>query len=982
MDRRSFLKVAAMGSVAFAAGCNSHPDKNLFTLVRAPEDMVTGEALWYASTCRECPAGCGVLAKTREGRAIKLEGNPLHPVNRGKLCARGQAALQGVYNPDRIRTPLLKKNNRWESISEEDALDILRQRISRATAKGPGRVDLLTEVVGTDLLEIFQTALNSSGSQKPVVFEPFAFESLKYAHARVFGRPVLPAYHMERADFLLGFGADFLETWLSPVEYARKFKTMHALSGGRKNMFVHVGPYQSLTGANADRWIACRPGAEPFVLMGLIRHALQQGRGRHLPDDLRSKLNQIALEYEPEAVARLSDVSLADFQFLNHRIQTVRKPLILGAATASGAPADLAVDLAAALLNGIFDPHLSLYDFDRRHRIETAASRADVAALWEKTARGQTDVLLLNQVNPLYSLPPGMLTADVLGRSDLFVAAFTSFMDDSAAAADLIVPVKLPLETWDAYESIQGITATQQPVMQPVIGASGTGDLFLQLVPESRRPAADYRAYLRQRLADRLNLSSEEQWLRLIQQGGRLEPDGAADRPGIAAGPETVDVLSDLLSRARDELKKADRLYVTPSLRFFDGRGANRPWLPETPDPISQIAWQSVAMVSSAIMAERAWSDGEVIRIQTGAGRIELPACGYPGMHARTVLVAAGQGHAHYGRYARRQGVNPISLIDAGVDPRSGAARFATVDFTLESTGKQRKLASMSGSRDQHGRKIALSVPLGQIQKPPAGSQGLAMHDFPLTLPLPEGYAHHRDFYPAHEHEGYRWGMVVDLDRCIGCSACVAACYAENNLGIVGEQRIIQGREMAWMRIERYQDPHDPARLVFLPMMCQHCDNAPCESVCPVYAPHHSKEGLNNQIYNRCIGTRFCAQNCPYKVRRFNWFDWQWPEPLNRQLNPNVTVRSKGVMEKCSFCVQRIKGGHNQAKNENRRIRDGEIQPACVQTCPTDALHFGDLRDPNSTVRKMAADPRAYQVMGYLNTKPAVIYLKKVTHEI
>jgi molybdopterin-containing oxidoreductase family iron-sulfur binding subunit len=247
---------------------------------------------------------------------------------------------------------------------------------------------------------------------------------------------------------------------------------------------------------------------------------------------------------------------------------------------------------------------------------------------------------------------------------------------------------------------------------------------------------------------------------------------------------------------------------------------------------------------------------------------------------------------------------------------------------------------------------------------------------------LPEGYDLKRDFYPPHDHEKYRWAMVVDLDRCIGCGACSAACYAENNVGIVGEEQVLEGREMTWLSIERFQDPHQTSKVTFLPMLCQHCDNAPCESVCPVYAPHHSKEGINNQIYNRCIGTRYCVQNCPYKVRRFNWFDWQWPDPINLQLNPDVTVRSKGVMEKCSFCIQRIKVAHSNAKNEKRMIQDGEVIPACVQTCPTDALVFGSLMDKHSRVRKMVADPRAYQAMGYLNTKPAVIYLKKVLREV
>jgi molybdopterin-containing oxidoreductase family iron-sulfur binding subunit len=971
-----------MGSVAFAAGCNSHPEKNLYALVRAPEDMVTGEPLWYASTCRECPAGCGVLAKSREGRVIKLEGNPLHPVNQGKLCARGQAALQGVYNPDRIRTPLLMKNGRWEAIAEQEALAVLRQRLAQSAANGPGRVAVVTESVGDSLLELLKQVLGSAGAQKPLIFEPFAFESLKHAHAQVFGQPVLPGYHMEQCDLLIGFGADFLETWLSPVAYAHKFKAMHALTRGHKNMFLHVGPYLSLTGANADRWIACRPGAEPFVLMGLIRHAMAIGRGRDLPTPLRSGLDRVASAYKPETVAELADITPETFEFLSRRLQAARKPFILGAGTAAGGPADLAVDLAAVLLNTILDPELSLYDFNRRHRIETAATRSDLAALWKQAAQGQTDVLLLNNVNPVYNLPPGMQSAEVLGRGDVFVAAFTDFMDETAAAADLIIPVQLPLETWDAYEGTSDITSTLQPAMGPITPASSTGDLLLQLVDGAKRPAADYRTYLQQRLVDRLRIASQEHWLRLIQTGGRFAGEQPADRWQAAIEPKAVFVLEDLLSRAREELQASDRLYVTPSLRFFDGRGANKPWLPEIPDPVTQIAWQSTVMVSSQTMAARGWSDGDLLRVETSAGRVELPAYAHPGLHARALLVAMGQGHADYGRYARQQGVNPTVLLDPTVDPQAGAPLFCAEVTLLESTGARLTLASTSGSRDQYGRKIALNVPLKDARKPPAEGKGLAMHDFPLTLPLPEGYSHHRDFYPAHDHDTYRWGMAVDLDRCIGCSACVAACYAENNVGVVGEQRIVQGREMAWLRIERYEDSRNPARLIFLPMMCQHCDNAPCESVCPVYAPHHSKEGLNNQIYNRCIGTRFCAQNCPYKVRRFNWFDWQWPEPLNQQLNPNVTFRSKGVMEKCSFCVQRIKQAHNLAKNENRLIADGEIQPACVQTCPTDALHFGNLMDPASRVRKMVSDPRAYQVMGYLNTKPAVIYLKKVIHEI
>ncbi|MFC1830352.1 4Fe-4S dicluster domain-containing protein [Thermodesulfobacteriota bacterium] len=352
-------------------------------------------------------------------------------------------------------------------------------------------------------------------------------------------------------------------------------------------------------------------------------------------------------------------------------------------------------------------------------------------------------------------------------------------------------------------------------------------------------------------------------------------------------------------------------------------------------------------------------------------------------MRPNVLMMSMGQGHRSYGRYAAGIGFDPVQLLSPGPYPALLGPGNAAHPVSIQKTGRSMELAHTDGSRIQHGRKIALSVSMNDLKHKKLHKKlGLTMNDFPLTLPLPEGYDPQRDFYPPHDHDTYRWGMIVDLDRCIGCAACTAACYAENNIGVVGLQQMIDGREMAWLRVERYHDPERMDKVTFLPMMCQHCDNAPCESVCPVYAPHHSKEGLNNQIYNRCIGTRFCSQNCPYKLRRFNWFDWEWPDPLHMQLNPNVTVRSKGVMEKCSFCVQRIKAAHGVAKNEKRMIRDGDVVPACAQTCPTGALMFGNLMDKESRVRKMVADPRAYQVMGYLNTKPAVIYLKKVVQEL
>ena len=981
MNRRTFLKLASMGSVAFAAGCSPKSEDNLFTMVQATEDMVTGRAAWYASTCRECPAGCGVLAKNREGRIIKLEGNHLHPVNRGSLCMRGQAALQAIYNPDRLKLPQLKTADGWQAIPFYEAENRIREKTAQAAGKGSGRIALITETVGQTQLDLFGRMMDHFGGTAPVVFEPLAYESLKYACRQLFGSAILPGLHMDRADLLLGFGADFLETWLSPVEYARKFKSMHLLTEGGKGVFIQVSPFQSLTGANADRWIGCRPGTEAAVLMGQIRAVTDADKGRAVSGNLGKLLREMSADYTPEAVARRSGVSVADQAVISRRLLAARQPLVLGVGSTGQSGPAVAAELAALLLNLVLDPDLSLFDFENRHRMEIAASRAAVVEAFETMDDRSVELVFLNNINPVFSIPGGERIADILKAKNRFVVAITNFMDETATHADLVVPVQMALETWDLYESTTTTLATLQPTMGRINQAPSLGDLLLNLLPEDRRPAASYQALVTRKMLDNLGSASATEWLQTIQHGGRF----TAKKSGGNA-PQLNLRATAALKRELKTLPEPDGapvLIAPPSIRFFDGRGANRPWLIETPDTLTQIPWQTTALIHPDTLAASGIAEGDIVILQTKAGEIHVPAYAYAGVFPGVAVVPVGQGHTHFGRWASGQGLDPIGILDPSVHADTGAPSFAAPLAKLQPGGRSVKLATTSGSRVAYHRKIAPTVAIEQIgHREGHGETGLTMESFPLTPPTPDGYDPKRDFYPPHDHAGYRWAMIVDVDRCIGCTACVAACYAENNIGIVGEQRIIEGREMAWLQIQRYHNQADMARMTFLPMLCQHCDNAPCESVCPVYAPHHSKEGINNQIYNRCIGTRFCAQNCPYKVRRFNWFDWQWPEPLNMQLNPNVTVRSKGVMEKCSFCIQRIKTAHNTAKNEKRAIRDGEVVPACAQTCPTQALTFGSLMDKNSRVSQMIKDPRAYQVMGYLNTKPAVIYLKKVVQEV
>ena len=1008
MDRRTFLKIAGIGSLSVAAGCSRElPDKKIYSLVRHPDDMVTGKPTWYASTCRECPAGCGVIAKNREGRAIKVEGNPLHPVNRGGLCMRGQAAVQAVYHPDRIRTPLLRDGDGWRPVGFAEAEAMLAERIAAA----PGGTRFVGEVVGETLHGIASDFQAAAGGPPPLRFEPFGYEALKAANRAVFGVEGLPSYRMDRADCLVSLGADFLETWLSPVEYAWKFKAIHGLRDDAKAPFFHVAPFLSLTGVNADAWISCRPGAEAAVALGAIREALAAGRGAELPRHFRTDLAATVAPFSPDAVARRAGVDAERYRRMVATLLFAERPLVLGTGVGADAAGGLRANVAANLLNLVLDPSLSRIDFAARHRVETADSRSAIHDLFAGIAGGDGDLLLLHNVNPAFALPPDVPVAEALGRKDLFVVRFGDFMDETAALADLIFPVRAPLESWDEYAGKGGIVSTLQPTMGPLTEAPALGELLRRLAPNTG--PADMRIAVRDALQTAGIVADEIQWLETLQRGGRFPRE--ADAPEDAASPDVPpDVPKVALSKAflpilRDPIPAEDSgetiLVAAPSIRFFDGRGANRPWLAEYPDPITKVAWQSTVALHPESRDALGVRDGQFVEVKTAAGSLRAAAYGYAGIRPGVLVMAVGQGHTAYGRYAKGFGANPLALLPAAMGPE-GIPSLAVPVTRLARTGEKPALPHTDGSKTQHGRTLALAVTLADLKKAPGHvpghggghghpgdvspekipvhtGDGFGMHGFPFVLPLPEGYAGHRDVYPPHEHRGdYRWGMAIDLDRCIGCGACSMACYAENNLGVVGERRIVEGREMSWLRIERYHDPARMERVVFLPMLCQHCDNAPCEPVCPVYAPHHGKEGMNNQIYNRCIGTRYCSQNCPYKVRRFNWFDWEWPNPLNLQLNPDVTVRSKGVMEKCSFCVQRIKEGHDSAKDERRRIRDGEVIPACVQTCPTGALTFGNLADPRSRVRRRIDDRRAYQALGYLNTKPAVIYLKKVVQEI
>jgi Fe-S-cluster-containing dehydrogenase component len=458
-------------------------------------------------------------------------------------------------------------------------------------------------------------------------------------------------------------------------------------------------------------------------------------------------------------------------------------------------------------------------------------------------------------------------------------------------------------------------------------------------------------------------------------------------------------------------------LVVYPSHRFYDGRLANRPWLQELPDPISKFCWSSWVEINP-VTAERLRLDtGHIVEVETPYGAVELPVWHHPGTVEDVIAIQLGQGHEAMGPYAQR-GVNATRLLGPIVEGASGGLAWFQTRATVRRTGRWSRPIQASLVNHQHGRAIARAMPLEQARAADhrrglavlGGTEAAAHHpavehdphdphyephpqdDVVMQLQgsggwapsvvdgRPQGFPPPGTIYGEYTEDRPRWGMAIDLERCTGCSACVAACYAENNIGIVGPEGVAAGRILNWIRIERYfEGDGDTLETRFLPMLCQHCNNAPCEPVCPVYAAYHTPDGLNAQIYNRCVGTRYCANNCPYKVRVFNWFSYSWPEPLNWQLNPDVTVREKGVMEKCTFCVQRIREAEHVARAQGRGTRDGEIVPACAQTCPGDAIVFGNVKDPNSRVARLSSSGRGYRVLQGLNTQSAITYLHQIS---
>ena len=984
INRRRFLKILGVtggaATVASACGIGPEPTEKLIPYLVGSEDQVPGNATWYASTCRECAAGCGIRVKVREGRAVKIEGNPESPINQGRLCARGQAGLQGLYNPDRITDPMARKaDGTWEKLGWDVALQQFSAKVQASRGKGIAFVTGLESGAFGDLVDSWSASVGA----KHVTYEPFGYEALREGNRRAFGTDAVPAYDFAAAKYILSFGADFLETWVSPVGFQHGFADAHGFHGGKDaGMAKHVfiGPRMSLTAMNADEWIAARPGTEGLLALAMA-HVIVTQRLVPLPADV-ARVSELLSRHTPAAVAALAGVDAELIVRIAIEFAHAGAALAVAGGMAAHYPNGADIVAAANILNYVTGAVGKTVKFGP----DTAATGAyrDVVALRNDMTAGKVALLLVHGANPRHSLSGEFLQA---WSKVAFKVSFSSYWDETASACDLILPDLHPLEQWGDSRPRAGIAALQQPVTQPVFNAMATGDVLVKASGKN----GTFKDYLQNAWR---NLSKREArgrtfeafWNDALQHGGVYGDVGA--RATHLAPDVGKNVASDAPVLGGDVT-----LLVYPHVALHDGRGANKPWLQELPDPVSKIAWHGWVELHPETAAKWQVQDGDILRLDTASGSVRAAAWITPVVRPDVVAVPTGQGHAAYGRYAKDRSFNAFALLPEL--PNNYGGRTFVLGAKVSKTGEHRKLATAEGDSRSHGDGIVETLALSQAKRLTPGARPFKGEATPeYADPALEGWAaaqHETATKGDYAGNQPRWGMAIDLSRCTGCSACVTACYAENNIATVGEDLFVRRREMSWMRLERYfkgGDGHEPVSAVVTPMLCQQCGAAPCEPVCPVFAAYHTPDGLNGQVYNRCVGTRYCANNCPYKVRYFNWYDYAevggeheaFPAPLDMLLNPDVTVREKGVMEKCTFCVQRIRGAQHQARLEDRGVPDGEIVPACAQGCPSEAIVFGDLNDPKSTVSQLARDPRGYHVLEDLNTKPAITYLARVVH--
>lgn len=950
ISRRRFL--ALLSASASLAGCSRVDRGSVVPYTRRPGEVVPGVATYHASTFQEGLTAHGVLVKAREGRPIHIEGNP---GARSTASLRAMGDLLGLYDPDRLRAP---SHNGTEA-GWEEAEQALAKALSQARLMDR-RVLLLTGALlsPTQRALVYDLRLLLPGLVH-AAWEPAAPEPEIAASLALFGRPLIPARHIDRADVILSLQCDFLGTDPQAHLFTRDFAARRAIAGPASNMnrlWVIEGS-MTLTGSNADQRLQARPSAMTGIAFALARQ-LNRVHALPLPEGLAA---EDLKRFDLESAARTAGIPAPELARLASDLAGAR-----GAALVLTGPAlPPGAHMAGYLLNSMLGAEGNTLDFAGAPRLPQLTSYSGLQALLREAAEGKFAVGIFWGANPGYAFPDNAAWKSAVAKiPDTYRIGL--YEDETALDCSWRLPENHWLESWGDFEGPSGFVTLRQPVIRPIHNTVQAEDFLLSCLRRMKvRTRRSYYEYLRLRWQSDVHTAVsavpfESFWNTALHEGGakgRPRPQEPAVMNAAA--------LRDAAAAAATTPAEGLELILSPGAAVYDGRYANNGWLNELPDPVTKAAWGNPVLISPADAGRLGLEEGDTVALTRGETAVEAPVLIQPGQTPGVAALALGYGR-RTGSVSVGIGANAYPLIDV-----SSESPYLLASMRIRKAAGRRPVAKTQLHAGMVGRDLARSWTLDEYARKAKSRE--EHHDPHHTASL----------IPPPEFPGHKWGMVIDLSACTGCSACVIACQSENNVPVVGPERILKGRGMHWIRIDRYYegDARNPA-VRHQPMLCQQCDNAPCEIVCPVNATTHSPDGLNQMAYNRCVGTRYCSNNCPFKVRRFNFFDYTSTkkEPETLVFNPEVTVRPRGVMEKCTFCVQRIQNAKQEAKAGSRQIADGEIRPACAAACPAGAIVFGDLNDPNSRVARLSKMDRKYRLLEELGIRPSVAYLADISN--
>ncbi len=963
--RRDFLKALGfgLGAVTLAACQKAPVHKSVPYLVR-PEEVVPGIPNYYVSTYN----GNSVLVKTVVGRPIKIEANPGAGVFNTGTDAQAQASVLDLYDVSKLKSPAFVKGGSIEEATWEQLDSFVKGELNKVQASGK-KIRIVSSSLNSPSAKAVITDFSVKyPTTKHIQYDPVSYTGIIKANENSFGKAVLPKYNFDKADLVVSFGADFLGTWISGQEFTSQYvsnRNYKSLEKGKMSRHFQFETGMSLTGTNADTRVPIKLSEEGPALISLY-NAITGGSlaGGSLPNNATAS----------------KVIKLVAQDLLNNK----GKALVVAGSN------DVSTQTLVNAINVAIGSYGTTIDLDNACK-RYQGNDAEFAELINEMNRGEVAAVFFLNSNPAYDSVDTKAFKEALAKVALKVS-FSDRDDETAGLCNAIAITPNYLESWGDANTYEGFYSIVQPTINPVFNSRQAEQ---SLLIWSDAAVQDYYQYVRNNWEATILPLVGKNWNDLLQTGVFATN---AKTAGVYSFNLSLDAVATSIGNSSKALAKGNgkdklELHVYESIPMRDGKQANNAFLQELPDPVSKVTWDNYLALAPKQAEASGYKEFDVVTVKGENGTsIDLPVLIQPGQAMGTASIALGYGRSKVGKAGNNVGKNAYPFLSFS----NGTLNYATT-VSLTGTGRTDELAQTQTHYSFEGRNIIRETTLKDYLKDPAAGSG----------------NHHKhkvyDLWTTDKYEklGNDWVMAIDLNACTGCGACIVACNVENNIPVVGKDEVRRRREMHWLRIDRYysfndektgedvteekeiahMDNLDNVSVVHQPMMCQHCDHAPCETVCPVLATVHSSDGLNHMAYNRCVGTRYCANNCPYKVRRFNWFNYwndsRFDNYLNNEftqlvLNPDVSTRSRGVMEKCSMCIQRIQAGKLTAKMEKRPLKDGDIKMACQQACSANAIIFGDKNDPNSEVSKALASERIYYVLEEINVQPGVGYMTKI----